>query len=144
MISHSPRARTKLDDRDTRSRMRNEDVAQTVSVPRYESFDITREINNPPPRSVDINDLSNHARNSMRRRIRFDSRGWVTHEPLGFASDPTHVWFADADLVLLTVEGDLPSVEIIEVVFEALTLCERAAEALVGVIRRAARRGSAV
>jgi hypothetical protein len=44
----------------------------------------------------------------------------------------------------LLVEGDLAKEGIIEVVFSVLTLWERAIEALVGVMSRAARRGSAV
>ena len=45
---------------------------------------------------------------------------------------------------MLTVDGGWPRAGIIEVVFNVLTLCERAADDFVGVMRRAARRGSAV
>jgi hypothetical protein len=44
----------------------------------------------------------------------------------------------------LLVEGDPPRVGIIDVVFKVFTLCERAIDDFVGVISRAARRGSAV
>jgi hypothetical protein len=50
---------------------------------------------------------------------------------------------SDGDFMRLFVDGDFAKAGI-EVVFKFLTLCERAMEDLVGVINRAARRGSAV
>ena len=50
----------------------------------------------------------------------------------------------DGEAPRLFVEGEPPKVGIIDVVFRVFTLCERAIDDFVGVINRAARRGSAV
>jgi hypothetical protein len=52
--------------------------------------------------------------------------------------------FVEGEAPRLFVEGDPAMVGIIDVVLRVFTLCERAIDDFVGVINRAAKRGSAV